>query len=188
MSESIEYKGYTINIHIDECEESPRTSCDNLGRMICFHTRYALGDNHEMNVEGAKGMENSNDIIALPLYLYDHSGLTMNTTGFSCPWDSGKVGFIYVTKEDVRKEYGWKVISQKRREQIEKYLRGEVETYDNFLTGSVYCYTITDPDGIELVDSCGGFYGYEHEKSGLMEYAKNAIDCHIKIEKEAVTA
>ena len=23
----------------------------------------------------------------LPLYLYDHSGITMNTSGFSCPWD-----------------------------------------------------------------------------------------------------
>ena len=34
----------------------------------------------------------SQKFLMLPLYLYDHSGITMNTTGFSCPWDSGQVG------------------------------------------------------------------------------------------------
>ena len=29
--------------------------------------------------------------IVQPLYLYDHGGITMNTTGFSCSWDSGQV-------------------------------------------------------------------------------------------------
>ncbi|SHF15500.1 hypothetical protein SAMN02745133_01946 [Desulforamulus putei DSM 12395] len=45
--------------------------------------------------------------IILPLYLYDHSGITMNTTGFSCPWDSGQVGWIYCSKERFRKETGY---------------------------------------------------------------------------------
>lgn len=36
----------------------------------------------------------SQKFLMLPLYLYDHSGITMNTTGFSCPWDSGQVGWI----------------------------------------------------------------------------------------------
>ena len=42
----------------------------------------------------------SQKYLMLPLYLYDHSGITMNTTGFSCPWDSGQVGWIYAFKED----------------------------------------------------------------------------------------
>ena len=40
------------------------------------------------------------------LYLYDHSGITMSTGSFCDSWDSGQVGFIYVTKEDIEKEYG----------------------------------------------------------------------------------
>jgi hypothetical protein len=40
------------------------------------------------------------EFVILPLYLYDHSGITMNTTGFSCPWDSGQVGWIYTSKEN----------------------------------------------------------------------------------------
>ena len=31
----------------------------------------------------------------------------MNTTGFSCPWDSGQVGWIYATKQKFRDETGY---------------------------------------------------------------------------------
>lgn len=43
---------------------------------------------------------------ALPLYLYDHSGITMSTTTFSCPWDSGRVGMIFCSHEEAVKEWG----------------------------------------------------------------------------------
>ena len=26
------------------------------------------------------------NVVCLPLYLYDHGGITMNTTGFACSW------------------------------------------------------------------------------------------------------
>ena len=53
----------------------------------------------------------SQKFLMLPLYLYDHSGITMNTTGFSCPWDSGQVGWIYASKEDALREFGGKNIT-----------------------------------------------------------------------------
>jgi hypothetical protein len=93
----------------------------------------------------------------------------MNTTGFSCHWDSGKVGVIFVSKEKVRKEYGWKVITAKRTEQILKYLQGEVETFDQYLRGDVYGFRkIVDGEEIE---SCWGFYGNDHRESGLFDQA-----------------
>ncbi len=36
----------------------------------------------------------------------------MNTTGFSCPWDSGQVGWVFVSKKKVREEYGVKRITE----------------------------------------------------------------------------
>jgi len=100
--------------------------------------------------------------LTLPLYLYDHSGITMNTRGFSCPWDSGQVGIIYVSHEKIREEYGVKRVSKKLRERVAKYLTGEVETYDNYLTGEVYWYNARaiNLDGDEIGEgSCCGFYG-----------------------------
>lgn len=41
----------------------------------------------------------------MPLYLMDHSGLAMQTESFHDPWDSGQVGWIYVSKEDALKEF-----------------------------------------------------------------------------------
>ena len=72
-----------------------------------------------------------------------------------------------------------KRISKKKREQIEKRLASEVEAYSSYLNGEVYFYQIKQ--GEEEKDSCGEFIGMDHEKSGLMECAKNAIDCEIKV-------
>ena len=75
------YKGCTITIHQDDDAESPR-EYDNLGTMVCCHGRYNLGDRsvqpEDINPTLA---EFGDDMISLPLYLYDHSGITMNTTG-----------------------------------------------------------------------------------------------------------
>lgn len=109
--------------------------------------------------------------IMLELHVYEHGGITMRTSPFYDPWDSGQVGFIYVPIADVKKEWGWKRLTAKRREQIESILKSEVEIYDDYLTGNVYGYKLIDPDGLEC-DSCWGFYGYNHEKSRLLESAK----------------
>jgi len=45
--------------------------------------------------------------VILPLYLYDHSGITMSTSVFSCPWDSGQVGWIYASKQKFIDETGY---------------------------------------------------------------------------------
>lgn len=183
--ETITYKNYSIKIEADGSPENPRTSWDNLGTMVCFHGRYNLGDKHDFSEpedfqEFLKKEENN--IVALPLYLYDHSGITMKTSPFSCPWDSGKVGYIYVTKERIRKELNCKKVSKAIREKVIKILESEVKIYDQYLTGEVYSYSIEDREE-NLIDSCSGFYGYKHEESGLMEYARNAIDSHIASER-----
>lgn len=85
------------------------------------------------------------------LYLYDHSGITMNTTGFSCRWDSGQIGFIYATKQKLEEE---------RIPDFSACLKDEVKTYDQYITGDVYWHSVTDKDGNESF-SCGGFYGME---------------------------
>ena len=105
----------------------------------------------------------------LPLYLYDHSGLTINTTGFSCRWDSGQVGWIYASKEDALKEFGGKSFTASTRQKAEARLRSEVEVYDTYLSGECYGYELYKNG--ELEDSCWGFIGsYEDALKNIEEY------------------
>jgi hypothetical protein len=181
----MEHKGYNIKIEQDDCGESPR-EWDNLGTMACSHKRYNLGDkDHGVNFDDYNSWDeveagickDNNIAIILPIYMYDHSGITINTTGFSCPWDSGQIGFIFVTKETVRKEYGR--CTKKNLEKVNNYLEGEVRTYDQFLTGDVYGYTITDETG-EEVDSCWGFYGHDYCEEEAKSIVDNIIEADLK--------
>ncbi len=136
--------------------------------------------------------------ISLPLYLYDHSGITMRTGPFSCPWDSGQVGLIYVSKAKVREEYGIKHVTKAWEEKVRTYLEGEVETYDQYLTGDVWGFRLYEvPDGVdpgelseeeiealEEVESCYGFFGedaaLEEAKSNLAYYEEHHAERMLK--------
>lgn len=168
------YRDHTIKIIHDPDPESSR-DYDNLGTMICWHKRYNLGDKHhhddprdllielcdldsdtELSMNALFERAEKRAVI-LPLYLYDHSGITMNTTGFHCPWDSGQVGYIYVTLEDIRKEYDVSRVSKNLRTKIADHLRQEVQTYDHYLTGNCYGFVVDKDD--DEVASCWGFLG-----------------------------
>ena len=98
----------------------------------------------------------------LPLYLYDHSGLAMSTESFSgraphAEWDSGQVGWIYVSKEDALKEFGGEKITGAIRQKAETLMRSEVAAYDSYLRGECYGFELYKNG--ELADSCWGFTG-----------------------------
>lgn len=184
---------YEIEIIPDETPESPR-EWENLGTMVCFHRGYNLGDKHNYRHQVYSGwgemeraiIKNEDAAIILPLYLYDHSGITMNTTGFSCPWDSGRVGFIFISREKIRKEYSVKRISKKLIERVREYLVNEVKTYDQYLTGDVYGYRITDTETGEEVDSCWGYYGDDvcmEEAEGVVLYMEAKMNYGETLEK-----
>lgn len=160
---------YKIEVKPDTDPTNPR-GWDNLGTMVCFHGRYDLGDKTNYKSTDYYGweqlkngiMKNENVGVILPLYLYDHSGITMSTSPFSCPWDSGQVGWIFVSKKKMLEEYGGKRVTKKLIARVTEYLIGEVETFDQYIRGDVYGYCITKVDNEdEEVDSCWGFYGEE---------------------------
>lgn len=160
----------------DNHADSPRT-WDNLGTMICFHKRYDLGDSHgysSIDYSSWEQMEKDlikkeNTAVILPLYLYDHSVVTISTAPFSNRWDSGQVGFILVSKEKALADFGGKIVTAKLKQKIEKQLEGEVETYAQFLEGDVYGFSIEDEDG-NHIDSCYGFYGSDFATNGMLDY------------------
>lgn len=183
---TIEYRGITIKIELEGLMAlNPRDEFDNIGTIVCFHNRYNLSDFHEFADPSAVNQflqEQGDKVIWLPLFLYDHSGITIRTAPFSSQWDSGQVGIIYAESKKLyelidswdnkHKNETYPGISD--AEIAQEILKNEVETYDHYLTGSVYGYEIEKTD-----DSCWGFYGGDHEKSGLLDMARNSIDSYL---------
>lgn len=170
-----EYKGYTINVRNDECAESPR-EWDNLGTITAWHRNYNLSDekhNYDVDTFVAEVVNNKN-VISLPLYMYEHGGVALSTSAFSCRWDSGQVGWIHVDKDKVRKEYGVTRITKKVLERVLKVLESEVDTYGKYVNGEVYGYEVLDPQG-EHVDSCWGYIG-DSDDEYMLQCARDAID------------
>ena len=104
---------------------------------------------------------------------YDHSGLSIST-GCGYPyddkWDSGVIGFIYITEERLQAEFAGD------KEKATTALEAEIKEVDSWLTGQVYGFVITgtDTDGNEYdIDSCWGFYG---DSKYCLEEAKSIVD------------
>lgn len=163
-----------LRIMNDTDPQSPR-DWDNLGKMVCWHNRYNLGDEQPTEDPEDFLKELGDKIVILPLFLYDHSGITMKTSAFNCRWDSGQVGYIYATNEDIIKEYG--DVTEKTIEKVKKILDAEVKTYDQYLTGDVYGFILEEKNQCESckniewknIDSCWGFFGMDHLKESLKD-------------------
>ena len=151
--------GVVLKVVSDDHAESPREWC-NAGTMVCDHGRYNLGDKDghsdasdaicasrsfkqkwDEDYDFSPGpalwemIQECEDIVSLPLYLFDHSGLALSTKRFSCPWDSGQVGFTFMTRATILKETGSKRLTKKAREWALSYLEAEADVYDKFLSG-----------------------------------------------------
>jgi len=167
--------GRKLVIDYDTWADDPR-NWDNISKMICFHRRYDLGDKHSYSHSDYDSwdemerviIKNEDVAIILPLYLYDHSGISISTSPFSCPWDSGQVGFVCVSKDVVRNEYGVKRITKDVREKANQILLAEIDTYNKFIEGEVYGFQILSEDD-DVEDSCWGFYGSDIENNGILD-------------------
>jgi len=176
--------GATLDIHTDDDPCNPRREFDQQTTMICFHPKYELGDtDYEYTREDFDNWEDLADriredyevVAMLPLYLYNHSGITINTTGFDCRWDSGQVGWIFTTAK-LLDAMGHDAETIADTEKVKRILVAEVAGYDPYLTGDIWGYVFKNPPvtceacghtEVEEEDSCWGFYGSDVVKNGI---------------------
>lgn len=205
---------YVLTVEQEDYADNPR-NWDNFCTMVCWHRRYNIGDKHGFSDpldfmmdlyrevmgkswfadhESDKWQDmlrvlNKTDLVLIkPINLYDHSGITISTSGgypYNDRWDSCCVGFIYVTKAKVLKEIAnanevnWTAIA-------DEILENESETYDQYLRGETYWFKLTkkvieqnkcphcgevicEYEEDEEIDSCGGFYGDCLEENGILD-------------------
>lgn len=161
--EEVKTKGGEIVVFVFNDEEpmNPRSDCDNLGTILYSSTKYTLGD--KLMSKGLEGFTkfdlcNGEKVVSLPVYAYIHSGICLDTKPFSCPWDSGQSGIIYAKYSDIRKWFGVKNVTNKVKQKAIDCLKGEVETFSQYLSGSVYGFISYDKATGEEINSCWGIY------------------------------
>jgi hypothetical protein len=165
-------------------------------------SRYCLGTEavtEERMAEIQEGIDNGS-LIGCTVYAYVHSGSTIAVTPFSCPWDSGRSGFVYMDRKDA---VGWAGRSKKTKKSTHKVLtkkdadmalracEGIVRSFAQYLEGDIWGFiaedrvtkTWTRPDGTpgeeddwEEVDSCWGFFGDDPEKNGIKEHVLGLLE------------
>lgn len=175
----------TIKIVQDESPESPR-EWDNLTKMIFFGNYRHLGEEHDFIRnqsfnsrdefitcgEDILRKEVKDIAICYAVHVYNHGGVSISIDDeypYNDRWDSGTIGFVIITKEDIRKNWGIKNVTKKYIEQADKILRGEVKTLNYYISGEVYGFIIEDENG-EHIDSCYGFYGSDIKTNGIAEH------------------
>ena len=205
---------YTLEVIQDEYPDDPR-NWSNVCTMVCWHRRYKLGDDHSFEIPDEfmqhlyldvigkhwcdnhesddwqdvyKELQKTDLVLIKQINLYDHSGITISTSSgypYNDRWDSCCVGFIYVTKKTIFKECGG-ITEENWKDRADKYLEGEVQTYDQYLRGDVYGYALTkkvihqekcphcgevirEYEGEKEVDSCWGYYGDCLEENGILD-------------------
>ncbi len=184
--EEWQHAGCTCRLVYDDNPMSP-DDWDTLGTFVQWSRSYTFGEPAEGNrlealrrggislldrylriVEGASCI--------VPVGMIDHSGISVYAgggpaIGDAAGWDSGTVGLMFTTPDRVRELCGAGAPYETEEWQAEA-LRGEIRTWDDYLTGSVVGYEV-EANGAH-VDSCYGFYPEESKQGDVhgLEYVR----------------
>lgn len=106
--------------------------------------------------------------LALPVYAYDHSGVSFSVSDgypYNDPWDAGIAGIAYVSPEKARATWGETLTPRELREKCRDSIKSLVALMNAVAANECYFVTWYDTE-CNPVDSCGGFwktdnYSYE---------------------------
>lgn len=179
-AETIYYNGYNINIYYDEDTESPSEWGDEGLFLIANHRDFyvkppkcprrnsSMNDDRPFFESAISDYQDTHHIFGLEAYIHSGISLSISYEG-DFPdrrWDVSQLGLVFASKED------WP-----EKDKAKEVVEGYIETWNDYLGGSVYYYKIENSEEEEEDDlGCGGWYGYNFEKSGLLGEAKAEID------------
>ena len=125
-------------------------------------------------------IKKSDIAIAYPITKYEHGAISLSL-GYTRGCDYGIVGFIYVTKETLRKCFGVTRITKSIIAQAESCLQEELDMLTGWLNGDCYGWQIKEyaqgDDGLDwevgTLDACWGYLDQAH----ALDDMQDALNC-----------
>jgi hypothetical protein len=120
------------------------------------------------------------NVLYFPVSMYEHGGISI-FPGEAHGWDSGQIGYSFVLRDKVIKEYGaWNPSTQ---DMALLSMRAEVKLYSQYVNGYVYQFTVEKLTkcpccghiSAEAVDACGGFFDLDYCKEEALAAVKAEI-------------
>ena len=151
---------YTLEIVRDPFPANPREEFDHVFTLHFTNNRYISGDE---TINPDRPLDPSG-LIVFPVFAYIHSGVALSVAPFSCPWDSGQIGYATVSKADFLREFfgnSARLLTKARRARALEVLKIELEEFQAYIDGDVFGYVIKDADDNEIF-SCWGYYGEQY--------------------------
>ena len=159
----------TVKISYDEFMKSPLVDSD-------YHITYSASGRHllgdtPVTRDEMEAIAADPENVVLPVYAYIHGGVAMQTGDFygqlpqgHARFDSGQSGVIFISKADIRANYGVKRITAKTLHNVQEEMRQIVREFGQWVNGENYYIELFDEDG-ELLDftSLTGSYADEIE-------------------------
>jgi len=176
------YNGYTINIYYDEdagCRENPNDWWGD-SFLVFDHRQFCIEKKGYSPQDIFDDGGRVKGYFVFRCYAYIHSGVVLSVgspAGFpDIRWDVSSTGYWLV-----KREKGCYTVEKARQ-----VAENMCSAWNTYLSGEVYGYMLEDSEEDEE-GGCWGFYGYDYEKSGLLESAKAEIDWLIEERiKEAI--
>lgn len=166
-------------LDIDENPENPFTFSDTgVSFLVDKENRYFGG----LATSDAPDTPDSEEwAFVFPLYGYVHSGQAVSLSPFSCSWDSGQIGFVGITKENLSGIFGKDTNEEKAKEIVQSNL----DALNAYLSGDCWFIAIQrkvceECDTWETLDKVFGFYGKGYAEAEaitmLKWYEKQTLD------------
>ncbi len=169
--------GWFVTIEQDMCPDDPR-QYDDLSLMV-FYDRDLRGDHDRVDdilrmqcrTELGRNQIRRAGGLVYPVRCYEHGSyaFALGKAPEQWPdqqWDVRTLGAMVAHGSAIRKQYDVQRITKRIRDMACGRMEAALRQYQDYLNGSVYHYTLWDREW-DYHEGCGGFYGYDHWKSGL---------------------
>lgn len=136
----------TLKVQPDESDNEPMDKVLDPGEYLTT-TRNRYWQHHPDRIED----DAPEGYVRITIFAYIHGSIALSTRPFSCPWDSGRIGYA-ILKDDG-------IATEKRLENLLEYESAR-------LNGCLYEWVIRDADGA-YIESAGGYVSEDEcEKDG----------------------